>query len=325
MMWRLLLLVALAVLAPVVGEAQPAGKVHRIGWLSGGSRSASADLDQAFREALQPLGHAEGRTLLIEYRFADGQPERLRGFADELIGLKVDAIVTQGTAASLAAKQATKSIPIVTLSTSDPVGSGLVASLGRPGGNVTGVSAVYSDIAGKWVELLRQIVPGLSRIAFLGNVDNPGNRATFAHVQAAAGSVGVAVEYFSATRPAEIGGALTAMTKPRVDGVIVTGDALIRSHRTEIAEFIARARLPAVYFGRDYVDAGGLMSYGPSRRDIGRQAAAYVDKILKGARPADLPVEQPIKFELVISLRVASALGLVIPPALRLRADELID
>jgi putative ABC transport system substrate-binding protein len=190
---------------------------------------------------------------------------------------------------------------------------------------VTGVSAAYTDIAGKWIELLRDLVPGLSRIGFLGNAENPVNKVVFKRAQAVAGDLGMIVEYFSATKPDEVSAALTRMHQARVQGVIVPGDAVIRSQRKEIAEFATRVRLPAVYLGKDYVEVGGLMSYGPDRREIGRHAAAYVDKILKGAKPSDLPVEQPTKFELVINLKTAKALGLTIPPSLLLRADQVIE
>jgi len=246
-------------------------------------------------------------------------------FAAELVRMKVDVLVTYGTPASLAAKQATSSIPIVTVSTADPVGSGLVQSLGRPGGNVTGVSAAFGELPGKWVELLREITPRLSRIGFLGNANNAVNKVVFTRVRAVAHDVGVTAEYFSATKPEEVAAALARLHEARVQGVVVPGDAVIRSRRREITEFAAKVRLPAIYFGNDYIDAGGLMSYGPAPQEIGRRAAVYVDRILRGAKPAELPVEEPTKYELVISLKTARKTGLTIPQTLLLRADRLIE
>jgi putative ABC transport system substrate-binding protein len=310
--------------APLTSEAQQTGRVYRVGWLSIGSPSGDVDARRAFKEALRQLGYQEGRSLLIEERFAEGGSDRLRDFAAELVRLKVDVLVSQGTPAGLAAKQATTSIPIVAVGPGDPVGSGLVSSLARPGGNVTAVSAAYRDIVAKCVELLKDIVPGASRIGFLGNAENVVNKANFAHAQAAAGTLGLAMEYFSATKPDEVGRSLAAMSKARVQGVIVTADVVVRSRQREIVEFLARARLPAVYFSDDYIDAGGLMSYGPNRRELLRHAAVYVDKILKGAKPADLPVEQPMKIALAINLKTARALGLTIPPSVLLRTDRVV-
>lgn len=311
--------------APLTAEAQQMERVYRIGWLSVGSASGGIDGRTAFREGMRQLGYEEGRTFLIEERFAEGRSDRLHDFAAEFVRLKVDVLVSYGTPAGLAAKQATTSIPIVAVGSGDPVGSGLVSSLGRPGGNVTGVSAAYRDIAAKCVELLKDVVPRMSRIGFLGNADNVVNKANFAHAQAAAGTLGLAMEYFSATKPDEVGRALAAMSNARVQGVIVTADVVITGRQREILEFVARARLPAVYFVDDYVDMGGLMSYGPNRRDLFRHAAVYVDKLLKGAKPADLPVEQPMKVALAVNLKTARALGLTIPPSVLLRADHVVE
>ncbi len=306
-------------------EAQQAGRVYTIGILSTGSAAESDDVEKAMRDALAQLGYVEKRNIVIESRFNEGVPGRLERFAAELVNMQVDVLVTYGTPASLVAKQATSSIPIVVVSTADPVGSGLVQSLGRPGGNVTGVSAAFGELAGKWVELLWELVPRLSRIAFLGNADNAANKVVFRRVQAVARDLGVTTEYFSATRPDEVGAALARIHQARVQGLIVPGDPVIRSRRREITEFAAKVRLPAVYFGKDYMVAGGLISYGPGRPEIGRRTAVYVDKILKGAKPADLPVEQPTKFELVINMKIAKALGLTIPQSLLVRADEIIQ
>jgi len=323
---RRFLLSASALLAvPFAAEAQQTEQVYRIGWLSVGSPSAAVDARRTFREALGQLGYKEGRTLLIEERFAEGGSDRLRELAAELVRLKVDVLVSQGTPAGLAAKRATTSIPIVVVGPGDPVGSGLVSSLARPGGNVTGVSAAYRDIATKCVELLKDVVPGMSRIGFLGNADNVVNQANFSRAQAAAATLGLAMEYFSATKPDEVSRALAAMGRARVQGVIVTADVVIRSRHREIVDFVARARLPAVYFTDDYVDVGGLMSYGPNLRELNRHAAVYVDKILKGAKPADLPVEQPMKVALVINAKAARELGIALPQSLLLRADRVIE
>ena len=306
-------------------HGQQAGRMYTVGILSTGSPAAFDDIGKAMRAALGQLSYVEKRNILFESRFDEGIPGRLERLAAELVRMNVNVLVTNGTPASLAAKHATSSIPIVTVSTGDPVGSGLVQSLGRPGGNVTGVSAAFGELAGKWVELLREIVPGLSRIAFLGNADNAVNKVVFRRVQAVARGLGVSTEYFSATKPDEVTAALARLHEARVQGVIVPGDAVIRSRRKEITEFAAKVRLPAVYFGGDYIDAGGLMSYGPVPQEIGRRAAAYVDRILRGAKPADLPVEEPTVYELAISLKTARTMGLTIPQTLLLRADRLIE
>jgi putative ABC transport system substrate-binding protein len=274
---------------------------------------------------LRQLGYTEGRSVSIEARYAEGRAHRLRELAAELVQLKVDLLIASGTPAGLAAKEATGDIPIVLVGVADPVGAGLVSSLARPGGNVTGVSAAFSDIAAKWLELLREIVPGIERIGFLGNPDNPGNRLTLKQVQATASAMGVTITSFLATTPREVGPALLAMAQAHVQGAIVPGDAAIRSQKKEIVDFATRARLPAVYFGADYVDVGGLISYGSSRRVLGRQVALYVDRVLKGGRPADLPVEEPTTFELAINLKTAKALRLTIPASVLLRADRVVE
>jgi len=311
--------------APLAAEAQQLDRIYRIGWLSVGSPSGSIDARTWFSEGMRQLGYEEGRTLLIEERFAEGRSDRLHDFAAELVRLKVDLLVSEGTPAGLAGKQATASIPIVAVGPGDPVGSGLVSSLAKPGGNVTSVSAAYGDITAKCVELLRDVVPGMSRIGFLGNANNVTNRTNFARAQVAARRLGLAIEYFSATKPEEVGRALAAMPSARIQGVIVTADIVIASRHREIVEFLAAVRLPAVYFGDRYVDAGGLMSYGPHRRELFRLAAVYVDKILKGAKPADLPVEQPMKIRLAVNLKTAKAMGLTMPLSILLRADRVVE
>jgi putative ABC transport system substrate-binding protein len=311
--------------APLTAEAQQMERVYRIGWLSVGSASGGIDGRTAFREGMRQLGYEEGRTFLIEERFAEGRSDRLHDFAAELVRLKVDLLVSEGTPAGLAGKQATASIPIVAVGPGDPVGSGLVTSLARPGGNVTSVSAAYGDITAKCVELLRDVVPGVSRIGFLGNANNVTNRTNFVRAQVAARSLGFAMEYFSATKPDEVGRALAAMSSARIHAVIVTADVVITSRQREIVDFLNAARLPAVYFVDRYVDAGGLMSYGPHRRELFHHAAVYVDKILKGAKPADLPVEQPMKITLAVNLKTAKAMGLTMPLSILLRADRVVE
>lgn len=274
----------------LAANAQPAGEGMASRLLSSGTTASDPDIRRAFREMLRQLGYTETRSVSIETRYAEGRAHRLREDAAELVRLKVDVLVANGTPAGLAAKEATGEIPIVLVGVADPVGAGLISSLARPGGNVPGMSAAFSDIAAKWLELLREIVPGIERIGFLANPDNPGNRLTLKHVQAAASLMGVTITSFLAATPEEVGRALLAMTQADVQGAVVPGDAVIRSRRKEIVDFATRARLPAVYFGTDYVDVGGLISYGPSRRALGRQVAVHVDRVLKGGRPADLPV-----------------------------------
>jgi putative ABC transport system substrate-binding protein len=322
--WLLTRLPLLMMAAPQRAESQPTEKAYRVGWLSIGSDDDRVQGRAIFLDALRQLGYRAEQITLVE-RFAKGNAEQLRAFAVDLVALRVDVIATQGTPAALAAKRATSAIPIVIIGPGDPVGSGLVSSLARPGNNVTGVSAAFRDIAVKCVEVLRDAVPGMSRLAFLGNAANVVNRLSFSNAQAAARSLGIAIEYFSATSPAEIGRALAAIGAARAQGVIVSADAVIVSGSQEIVEFMARARLPAVYFSDYAVELGGLMSYGPSWRDLFRRAAGYVDKILKGARPATLPIEQPTMFDLIINLKVARAVGLTIPPSLLLRANRVIE
>jgi putative ABC transport system substrate-binding protein len=321
--WFVTRLTVTLVAAPYRAEPQQAARVYRIGWLSMAFQGP-ADLQAVFPEALRERGY-DARHTLIEYRFAEGSAERLASMADELVRSKVDIVVTDGTPAALAAKRATTSIPIVMMDPADPVGIGLVSSLARPGGNVTGLSAAIGDIAAKLVALLREFVPSISRIAFLGNAANVVNRATFSHAKAAAASLGVIIDYVSATTPSEIPQALASVGKSSVQGAIVSADGVIGSRIPDIVQFMARSRMPAVYFRDTFVEAGGLMSYGPRSREFHRGAAVYVDKILKGAKPANLPIEQPIRFDLVLNVKTAKAQGLAIPPSLLLHADRVIE
>jgi len=312
--------------APLAAEAQQAGKVHRIGYLTGGLSTDRPHLIEAFRQGLRELGWVEGQNIIIEYRYAEGRFDRLPDLAAELVRLKVDIIVAVATPASAAAKNATGTIPIVGISLGDPVGTGLIASLARPGGNVTGVSySVGVETIGKGLELLNEIVPNVRQVAILSNPGNPLHAPAVRDVKVAARSLGVQLQLLEARGPTEFDGAFAAMAKERVGGLFVVADTMFNLHRARLVELAAKSRLPAAYGTRDAVEAGGLMSYGPSLPDLFRRGATYVDKILRGAKPADLPVEQPTKFELVINLKTAKALGLTIPPSLLARADEVIE
>jgi len=315
-------------LATLAVGAQSAGKVWRIGILSNVPLTdpEGARLWGAFIQGLRDLGYVEGQNITIEHRSSEGKFERLPDLAAELVRLKVDVIVTPALHNALAAKQATRTIPIVMASSGDPVGSGLVASLARPGGNVTGLSALGFEIVGKQLELLKEIVPRVSRVAVLGN---PTSQEVYplwlGQVKVAARSLGVQLQILEARGPDDFEKAFAAMTRERAGALFVLGDGMFLLHRTRIAELAAKHRLPAMYPVRGFVDAGGLIVYGPSPRDNFRRAATYVDRILKGAKPADLPVEQPTKFELVINLKTATALGLTIPQSLLIRADQVIE
>ena len=313
--------------APFAVEAQPAGKVPRIGFLvaASASDSAYARLIETFRQGLRDLGYVEGRNIVVEYRYADGKYERLPALAAELVRLKVDVIVSHGTPGPLAAKQATSAIPIVMTSAGDPVGSGLVSSLARPGGNVTGLSLMVPELGGKRLQLLKEILPGLSRVAVLWNAANPYASLVAREMEATATTLGVQLQALVVRGPDDFAGALAAATTGRAGALTAVEDPLTITKRTQIVDFAAKSRLPAIYGVKEFVDAGGLMSYGVNLVDLYRRAAAYVDKILKGAKPADLPVQQPTKFEFVINLKTAKALGLTIPPSVLLRADEVIQ
>ncbi len=323
----ILLLALVIVVAPRAGETQRPTKIPRVGFLSPRSPSdtETARRLEAFRQGLRDLGYVEGRNIVIESRSAEAQYERLTGLAVEMVGLQVDVIVTYGLPATEAAKRATGTIPIVMASALDAVAHGVVASLARPGGNVTGVSFMSPELAGKQLEILKEVVPKISLVALLGNPANPGNAAQVQYVQDSARRLGVQVRSLEARGPGEIDGAFAAMTSAKADGVIVLVDAVLLEHRTQIANVAARRRLPTVSGMIENVEAGGLMSYGPSVPDMFRHMATFVDKVLKGAKPADLPVEQPTKFDLVISVKTAKALGLRIPRHVLLRADRIIE
>ena len=319
-------LMALAILGtPLAGEPQQAAKGPRIGFLSASSQSAEASRVQAFRQGLRELGYIEGENIIIEYRWAEGKVDRLSSLATELIRLKVHVVVVAGDAAIRAAKSATGTIPIVMSTVGDPVGSGLVASLGRPGGNITGLSVLSPELSGKALELLKETLPKVSRVAILWNPANASKILDFKAAQVAAKALGVQLQSLEVRADNDFDPAFRAAIQGKPDALSVRADSFTLFHRKRIVDFALKSRLPAIYELREYVDAGGLMSYGPSREDLHRRAANYVDRILKGASPADLPVEQPTKFELVINLKTAKALGLMIPPSLLLRADQVFE
>ncbi len=316
-----------AVAWPLGGSAQQAAKVPRIGYLTG-NLASNPHTREAFLQGLRDLGYVEGRNVLIEYRDVEGKYERLPALAAELVALKVDVILAAGTPQPLAAKQATRTIPIVFAGAADPVGSGLVTSLARPGGNVTGLSLLSPELVGKCLEQLKQAVPGVSRVAVLWQPGGSGERTEkdmLKGAEVAGRALGVRLQFVEARGPADFDRAFSDITRARAGALTVLASNMILGERRRLAELAAKNRLAAVYPLREFVDAGGLMAYGPDLADVFRRAATYVDKILKGAKPADLPVEQPTKFELVINLKTAKALGLTVPPTLLNRADEVIE
>jgi putative ABC transport system substrate-binding protein len=313
--------------APLAIEAQPAGKVARIGYLAP-NLAVNPHLPEAFRQGLRDLGYVEGRNLVIEIRSAEGKLERLPALAAELVALKVDVIVAGGTPAALAAKQATTTLPIVVSAAGDPVTSGLVTSLARPGGNVTGLSMLSPDLVGKCLEQLKQAVPGVSRVAVLwqpGAVPERTEKDILQGAEVAARALGVQLQFVEARGPEEFDRAFSEIIRARAGALTVLPSSMFISERRRLVDLAAKNRLPAVYSVREFVDAGSFMAYGPNLPDLNRRAATYVDRILKGAKPGDLPIEQPTKFELVINLKTAKALGLTIPPSLLQRADQVIE
>jgi putative ABC transport system substrate-binding protein len=310
---------------PLASEAQQKGKVYRIGVLEIVGIAANAANLSAFRQGLRELGYVEGQNLVIEYRSADGQAEQFPNLASELVRLNVDVIVTRGTPAALAAKRATATTPIVMASSGDPVRAGIVASLAHPGANVTGLAAFATDVQGKLLELLREVLPQLARVAFLFNMSNPVLQAQWKEVGPIARSMGLRSQLLDVRTALDLEPAFDTAARERADAMIVGIDALTQAHRGQIVGTLAKRRLPAISREREFVDGGGLMSYGVHYADSYRRAAMYVDRILKGARPADLPVEQPTKFELVINMKTAKALGLTIPQSVLLRADQVIE
>ena len=307
--------------APLSAPAQQVGKVSRIGILA----NVSGGIWSPFIEGLRDLGYVEGQNITIEFRSSEGKYERLPDLAAELVRLNVDVIVAAASENVVVAKQATRTIPIVMAGSGDPVGGGLVAGLAQPGGNVTGLSLSAPELAGKQLQLLKEIVPKVARVAVLWNPTNRASHSLVEEAKVAARSLRVQLQILEARRPDELQTAFAAMARERAGALLVFSDGMFLLQRTRITDFAAKSSLPAMYARREFVDAGGLMSYASSLGENLRRAAAYVDKILKGAKPADLPVEQPTKFELVINLKTAKTLGLTIPPSLLLRADHVIE
>jgi putative ABC transport system substrate-binding protein len=310
--------------APLAAQAQT-GKLYRIGFLGNTTAALEANLVGPFRQGLRDLGYVEGRNVVIEYRWAEGNYDRLPALIDELIALKVDVIVTAGTPATLAVKKATTSIPLVMVAVGDPVGTGIVPSLNRPGGNITGLTSISPEMDGKRLELLREVVPGVSHIAVLWNAASPLQAVAEKQTQAAAQVLRMKVLSLGVRTLGEIDAALATIVREKPGALLVLADRLFLQHRAHIMDFATQQRLPGVHAYRELVEVGGLMSFGPSYADMHRRAAYFVDRILKGAKPADLPVERPGLFELVINLRTAKALGLTIPQSVLLRATEVIQ
>jgi putative tryptophan/tyrosine transport system substrate-binding protein len=328
-MRRIGLTVTLAVsftFAPLSLDAQQAAKIAKIGLLNPGTTAATAHLLEAFRQGLRDLGHVDGKTFVLELRSAEGRAERLPDLARELVLLQVDVIVTATDVALAAVRQQTRTIPIVMATSADPLGSGFVASLARPGGNVTGLSTMSPELSGKRLELLKGVVPGLSRVAFLWNPDVRGAVLDYNQTEGAARSLGLQLQSVEAARTEDLDRAFSAITEQRAQALMVPSpNPVTFANRGRIVSFVQRNRLPSMYTVREYVDDGGLMSYGHNNADLYRRAATFVNKILQGAKPADLPVEQPTKFELIINLKTAKALGLTIPQTVLQRADRVIQ
>ena len=313
------------VTAPPTLRAQESGKVWRIGFLGGASASSTTPRVEALRRGLRELGYVEGRNLTIEFRWAEGNAARLPALAAELAKLKVDVIVSEGTSATIAARRTTTTIPIVFSVAGDPVGTGLVSSLARPGGNVTGLTDIAPEMAGKRLELLREAAPGATRIAALWNPANSSSELHMKDTEAAGRTLGLAVRSIEVRDVNRLDGAFATAVRDRAGAVVVLADAALFGRRDQIAQLAAKNRLPSIAWTREFAESGCLMIYGPNVVEMHRIAATYLDKIFKGARPGDLPVEQPTKFELVINLKTAKTLGLTIPPSLLQRADEVIQ
>jgi putative ABC transport system substrate-binding protein len=308
---------------PLVARAQ--GRIPRVGFMGNSTAALEVNLVDSFREGLRELGYEEGRNIAIEYRWADGRYERFAALVAELIAAKVDVIVTAGTPAALAVKKATSTVPLVMVAVGDPVGTGLVPSLARPDGNLTGLSSVAPDLEGKRLELLREIVPSVSRIAVFINSANPFHATSMRQAQSAGKTLGVKVQQYDIRKSEDLDGAFAAIRKERPDALLILADRVFLHNRERIVDFTEEQRLPNVSAYKEVVEAGGLMSYGPSYEDMHKRAAIYVNKILKGAKPGNLPIEQPTKFTLVVNLKAAKALGISMPPAVLSRADDVIE
>jgi putative ABC transport system substrate-binding protein len=321
---ELLIALGAGALAWAVGAQTPPA-VRRIGLLSGFSPSVEAPSYQAFRLGLRDLGWVEGKNISIEYHYAEGRHDRLPDLAADLVRLKVDVIVTTATSDALAAQKATRAIPIVMVAAGDPVASGLVESLARPGGNVTGLSQMLQELVGKRLELLKEMVPKLSRVAVLWNPQSTSATLSWKENQQPARQLGIQLHSLEVRSPNELDKAFEAATGARADALAILPDPVITTNLKRIVDFAAKTRLPSIYQSSEYADAGGLVTYGPDRADLFRRAATYVDKILKGMKPGDLPVEQPTKLELVVNLKTAKALGITIPQSVLSRADRVIE
>jgi len=307
-----------------VAEAQQPTKIPRIGYLSGTSSSFSSARVDALRQGLNELGYFEGKNIVIEYRFADGKPDRLPALAKELVGLKLDVVVATTTASVLAVKKASATIPIVVVSSADPIASGLVASLARPGGNITGLTILAPELSGKRLELLKEVLPKVTRVGVLRNPANPAQEPIWKEIQAGAQELRLRLQFLEVQSSNDLDSAFEAALRERAQALITTPEPLINAHVKRIVDFAAKNRMPAMYAGPEAVDAGGLMSYAPNYADHYRRAGSYVVKILKGAKPPDIPVEQPMKIEFVINLKAAKQIGLTIPPNVLARADKVI-
>ncbi|SIO56477.1 putative ABC transport system substrate-binding protein [Bradyrhizobium erythrophlei] len=316
---------SIALLRPAAIRAQQSSKLYHIGYFSAGERRPTPQLEEAFVGALRGLGWIEGTNVVFEYRYADNHLDRLPELAAQLVALKVDVIVAAGTLAPLAVKRLSTTIPIVLTSAGDPLGSGLVSSLAHPGGNITGLSLMASDLGGKRLELLRELLPSISKVAVLWNAANPYAAKVFTETERAARTLRIALQSVEVRKPDDFDTAFDSVKIEHPDGLISIEDPLTFDHRKEIVEFAAKNNLPAVHGLREFAEIGGLIAYGANIPDLSRRAATYVDKILRGAKPADLPVEQPTKFEFLINLRAAKALNISISPELLARADEVIE
>lgn len=317
--FRLLAVIVILVGSGAIARAQQPKKLHRIGILA----NAKAPVIDAFGKGLRDLGYVEGQNIVIERRYAEGKIDRLPDLAAELVRLNVDVVVAVGLTTRYAAKSV-KTIPVVMGYSGDPVDAGIIASLARPGGNVTGMTFFAAELAGKRVELLKEAIPGVSRLAVLANPGHAGEQRELRETQAAAASLGVKLQYLTVRASSDFNTAFEAMVRERAESVVTFPDATTMAHRKEIAEFSSKRRLPSIFGWAEFVEAGGLMSYGPNLLDPWRRIAVYLDKILKGVKPADLPVEQPTKFEFVINLKTAKQIGLTIPPNVLARADRVI-
>lgn len=311
--------------APLASKAQQAGKIPRIGLLSAAPFSSITARTDAFRKGLRDLGYVEGQNILLEWRAADDRGDRLPGLAAELVRLQVAVIVTADGSAAVAAARSTRTIPIVMGQSGDPVAIGLVANLARPGGNVTGLSTLSAELPAKQVDLLKEAIPKLARLAALSNSDNPSTVVALGHVKTAASALGLQLQAIDVRDPKEFDNAFSAMTRARADALVVLPDPMFLTQRTRVAQLAAKSRLPAIYGIPEHAEAGGLMAYAASRTELFQRAATYVDKILKGAKPGDIPIEQATRFELVINLKTAKALGVNISQSLLVRADRIIE